>query len=399
MAVRQIGSTQVKIERFGKARTIAAAASAAPRSPLRRRNPRMDERPAMGSLTPQELERDTVRALRWTEEGLFVLDQRKLPEHIKYRLCRTLPDVASAIASMQVRGAPAIGIAAAYGIVLAVRHRLAKTPANWKASIAADLERLAAARPTAINLFWAIERMRAVIEAAGNDPLPQLEALAMAIHEDDIASNRTMGSLGAELVAGSDAVLTHCNTGSLATGGYGTALGVIRSAHQRGLRHVYATETRPWLQGARLTLWELLQEGIPATLIADSAAALLMRLGRVDWVIVGADRIAANGDTANKIGTYALAVAARYHGVRTMVVAPTSTIDWDSLSGDAIPIEERNPAELLPAYYTSSGGAVDAWNPVFDVTPAELIDAIVTEKGVVERPGIAAMAKLHTIIH
>jgi methylthioribose-1-phosphate isomerase len=203
-----------------------------------------------------------------------------------------------------------------------------------------------------------------------------------------------MGEFGAELLAGAAGVLTHCNTGSLATGGYGTALGVIRSAHRRGLSNIFATETRPWLQGARLTVWELEQDGIPATLIADSAAAYLMRSGKVQWVIVGADRIAANGDTANKIGTYALAVAARHHGVKFMVAAPTSTIDWRTESGEGIEIEERDRRELLNDYFIRPESVIAAWNPVFDVTPASLIDAIVTEKGVVRNPDPAAMQAL-----
>lgn len=348
----------------------------------------------MGSPEFSDLLHDTVRALRWRNDGLLILDQRKLPDTLEYRLCLTADDVADAITSMQIRGAPAIGIAAAYGVVLAARERFRRDPVGWRLAVADDLQRLAASRPTAVNLFWALERMRAAVEAAGLEPLADLQALADVIHLEDISANRTMGELGAALIAENCGVLTHCNTGSLATGGYGTALGVIRSAHRRGLSHVYATETRPWLQGARLTLWELQQDRIPATLIADSTAALLMQRGRIRWVIVGADRIAANGDTANKIGTYALAVAARYHGVKMMVVAPTSTIDWSSSSGESIVIEERHPSELLPAYYRATDSTIGAWNPVFDVTPAELIDAIVTERGVIERPDNAAMSAL-----
>ncbi len=212
-------------------------------------------------------------------------------------------------------------------------------------------------------------------------------ARAERIHADDIAANRRMGELGADLLQGAQGVLTHCNTGALATGGYGTALGVIRSAYQRNPLNVYAGETRPWLQGARLTVWELSQDGIPSTLIADSAAAWLMKSGAIDWVIVGADRISANGDTANKIGTYSLAVLARQHGVEFMVVAPTSTVDLSIDSGDGIQIEQRNPNELLPACYTRERSLVSAWNPVFDVTPANLISAIVTERGVIRNPG------------
>jgi methylthioribose-1-phosphate isomerase len=239
-----------------------------------------------------------------------------------------------------------------------------------------------------VNLFWALDQMRAAIEAAPSEgtPVPKLLDRAQAIHAADIEANRMMGDLGARELGDASGVLTHCNTGSLATGGYGTALGVIRSAVRCGLKQVFATETRPWSQGARLTAWELCEDRIPATLIADSAAGLLMRRGLVQWVVVGADRIAANGDTANKIGTYSLAVLARRHGVKFRVVAPTSTIDWPCSSGDAIVIEERTPGEFLPPRFLEADSTIGAWNPVFDVTPAELIDVIVTDRGVVRRP-------------
>ncbi|MDP3838427.1 MAG: S-methyl-5-thioribose-1-phosphate isomerase, partial [Methylococcales bacterium] len=217
-------------------------------------------------------------------------------------------------------------------------------------------------------------------------PLAGILACAEKIHAEDIAANHKMGELGADLLAGAKGVLTHCNTGALATGGYGTALGVIRSAYRRQPLNVFADETRPWLQGTRLTAWELSQEGIPVTLIADSAAAWLMKTGAVEWVVVGADRITANGDVANKIGTYSLAVLAKEHGVKLMVVAPMSTIDWGINQGDQIKIEERNPRELLPDCYLEEDSGVSAWNPVFDVTPVELITAIVTERGVVLNP-------------
>jgi methylthioribose-1-phosphate isomerase len=348
----------------------------------------------MTSIPDFTLRNDTVRALHWGEDGLRVLDQRKLPGIIEYETCSTAQDVAEAISSMRVRGAPAIGIAAAYGVVLAVRQRYRENPGYWREAIEADLTRLAHSRPTAVNLFWALEHMRTEIETAEGDPSAALLEAALAIHESDVAANRRMGEFGAELLAGAAGVLTHCNTGSLATGGYGTALGVIRSTHHRGLNNIFATETRPWLQGARLTVWELEQDGIPATLIADSAAAYLMKSGKVQWVIVGADRIAANGDTANKIGTYALAVAARHHGVKFMVAAPTSTIDWRTESGEGIEIEERDRRELLNDYFIRPDSVIAAWNPVFDVTPASLIDAIVTEKGVVRSPDPEAMRAL-----
>jgi methylthioribose-1-phosphate isomerase len=339
---------------------------------------------------------DTVRALRWVDGQLLILDQRGLPVVSEYQGCSTAAGVAEAIATMQVRGAPAIGIAAAYGVVLAARQRYESDPSAWKQSINADLECLAQSRPTAVNLFWALDRMRQGIEEAppGFSPVAALLDRALAIHAADVEANRTMGSLGAEVLGEARGVLTHCNTGSLATGGYGTALGVIRSAYRRGLEHIFATETRPWSQGARLTAWELSQDRIPATLIADSAAGLLMRRQRVQWVIVGADRIAANGDTANKIGTYSLAVLARQHGLQFMVVAPTSTIDWRCRSGEDIVIEERDPGEFLPQCFMAPDSTITAWNPVFDVTPADLIDVIVTEKGVVRCPAAGGLTPL-----
>ena len=342
----------------------------------------------------QTTQHDNVRALQWTESGLEVLDQRKLPEVVEYETFTSCAGVTEAIDSMRVRGAPAIGVAAAFGVVLAVQQRYAENPADWQSRVEADLENLADSRPTAVNLFWAITEMRAAFSEAGANPVNYLLEKAKQIHADDIAANRTMGQLGAELVADDKGILTHCNTGSLATGGYGTALGVIRSAVAQGEKYIYATETRPWLQGARLTLWELMQDKIPATLIADSAAAYLMSLQAIQWVILGADRIASNGDVANKIGTYALAVAAKHHGVRFMVVAPTTTIDWDIDSGEQIIIENREESELLRNCYDQAESVVDAWNPVFDVTPAALIDAIVTERGVVLNPTRESMKQV-----
>ncbi|TAN50976.1 MAG: S-methyl-5-thioribose-1-phosphate isomerase [Methylococcaceae bacterium] len=334
---------------------------------------------------------DTVRPLHWTESGLEVLDQRLLPDQISYEVFDSAAGVAEAIRSMRVRGAPAIGIAAAYGVALAAKSRYQAAPARWREGLEQDMTILAAARPTAVNLFWALERMKEAMARISGNPYPKLLSLARQIHADDLAANRSMGEMGADLLEGSSGVLTHCNTGSLATGGYGTALGVVRSAYRRGVTNIYAGETRPWLQGARLTAWELNQDRIHATLIADSAAAWLMKSGAVQWVIVGADRIAANGDAANKIGTYALAVLARQHGVRFMVVAPTSTIDWHTPTGEDITIEQRAPGELLPDCYQAHDSVITAWNPVFDVTPAHLIDAIVTERGVVLNPSLEMM--------
>lgn len=333
---------------------------------------------------------DTIRAIRWENDRLLLLDQRLLPQQQVDVICTDVAGVAEAIRNMVVRGAPAIGITAAYGLAIAGKHRFAQAGAGWQASIAADLDTLAKTRPTAVNLFWAIARLRTVIAnlPADTDPSAALLAAAQQIHREDIAANQHMGHLGAALIQAGSGILTHCNTGSLATGGFGTALGVIRQAYaDNKLARVFADETRPWLQGARLTAWELVQDKIPVTLIVEGAAAFLMKQQQVQWVIVGADRITANGDVANKIGTYSLAVLARQHGVKFMVVAPTSTVDLSLASGEEIPIETRSEAELLGigGQRLAPQGA-HAWNPVFDVTPAELIDAIVTEHAVVLTP-------------
>jgi methylthioribose-1-phosphate isomerase len=333
---------------------------------------------------------DTIRAIRWENDRLLLLDQRLLPHQQVDVICTDVAGVAEAIRSMVVRGAPAIGITAAYGLAIAGKHRFAQLGEDWQASIATDLDTLAKTRPTAVNLFWAIERMRGLIARlpSNTDPFAALLAEAQQIHREDIAANQRMGHLGAALLQAGSGVLTHCNTGSLATGGFGTALGVIRQAYaDNKLARVFADETRPWLQGARLTAWELVQDKIPVTLIAEGAAAFLMKQQQVQWVIVGADRITANGDVANKIGTYSLAVLARQHGVKFMVVAPTSTVDLKLASGAEIPIETRSEDELLSlAGQRLAPQGVHAWNPVFDVTPAELIDAIVTEQAVVLSP-------------
>ncbi|MDD5463255.1 MAG: S-methyl-5-thioribose-1-phosphate isomerase [Methylococcales bacterium] len=328
----------------------------------------------------------SVQALQWTGNSLKVLDQRQLPETTFYDEYRDAAGVTEAIATMRVRGAPAIGIAAAYGAVLSVIRHHAEDPANWRQKVAADMDLLATSRPTAVNLSWALEQMKALLNQPLTNPPAEIIEYAQKIHADDIAANTKMGELGADVLKGAKGVMTHCNTGALATGGYGTALGVIRSAYRRRPINIYAGETRPWLQGARLTVWELAQDSIPVTLCADSAAAWLMKSGAVDWIIVGADRIATNGDTANKIGTYSLAVLAKQHGVKVMVVAPTTTIDWSIESGDQIEIEQRHQSELLPACYIKDDSMVSAWNPVFDVTPVELISALVTERGVILNP-------------
>jgi methylthioribose-1-phosphate isomerase len=325
---------------------------------------------------------DTLRAVQWLGDRLHLLDQRKLPFEEAWIDCRDAGEVAQAIRDLVVRGAPAIGIAAAWGVALA---------AQCGDDLDAALVTLRAARPTAVNLMWALDRMKSRIDARAD--AAALAREAQAIQDEDLAANRAMGAMGAGLIAPGSGVLTHCNTGSLATAGFGTALGVIRAGVASGnIVRVYAGETRPWLQGARLTMWELQRDGIPATLIADSAASHLMKSGKVQWVVVGADRIAANGDTANKIGTYQLAIAARHHGVKFMVVAPSTTVDLATPSGDAIDIELLDPAELLghAGQRTVADGA-QAWNPVFDVTPHELIDALVTERGVITQPDAAAL--------
>ncbi len=339
---------------------------------------------------------DNIRAVVWRNDKLYLLDQRLLPHQQKFLAFETAAAVADAIRNMVVRGAPAIGVTAAYGVVLAARAAYVSAPADWRRNVEKDLVLLAAARPTAVNLCWALERMQRVMGDVQGDPESILLQEAVHIHEEDIQANHRMGELGAALIERPCAVLTHCNTGSLATGGYGTALGVIRSGYANGRIHqVFADETRPWLQGARLTAWELVQDHIPVTLLADGAAAWLMSQGKIDWVIVGADRIAANGDAANKIGTYSAAVAARHHGVRFMVVAPTSTIDLSTHDGKAIPIEQRPESEVLSlAGQPIAAEGAAAWNPSFDVTPAGLIDAIVTEKGVVLKPDTAGVAAL-----
>ncbi|MGH8668523.1 MAG: S-methyl-5-thioribose-1-phosphate isomerase [Burkholderiales bacterium] len=305
-----------------------------------------------------------VEPIRWKGERLELLDQRRLPGEIVYVTCRSAAEVAQAIRDMVVRGAPAIGCAAAFGVVLS-----RGSPDSY--------EILAKSRPTAVNLFWALDRMRKAKD---------LEKEAIAIYEEDLAGNRAMGKLGAELIPERARIMTHCNTGALATAGYGTALGVIRASKDKQIS-VIANETRPYLQGARLTAWELVQEGIPCTLITDSMAGHLMSKGEVDVVVVGADRIAANGDVVNKIGTYALAVLAKRHGIPFYVAAPLSSFDPKIADGSQIPIEER-PADEVTGYRGTRWApeGVSVRNPAFDVTPAELISGIICEKGVVLNP-------------
>jgi len=331
---------------------------------------------------------DSIRPVRWQADGLYLLDQRKLPDEEVYLHITGTQALYQAIKDMVVRGAPAIGIAAAYGAVIAATE----SKQAGKQDFQARLDLLASSRPTAVNLFNAIKAAKEVA-AQSAEPISSLLSWANRWLEDDIKANKAIGAYGAGCLSAGSRVLTHCNAGALATGGYGTALGVIRKAYQNGqLTHIYSAETRPWNQGSRLSLWEFEQENIPASLIADSAAASLMQKGLIDWIVVGADSICRNGDIANKIGTYSLAVLAKHHGVKLMVAAPTTTIDLSAESGDSIVIEQRAASEILPANYVD--GVVSALNPVFDVTPAHLISAIVTEKGVIESPDARKMRAL-----
>jgi methylthioribose-1-phosphate isomerase len=340
-----------------------------------------------------------VETLRWRNGSLELIDQRLLPNRFDYVVCRSAAEVADAIRSMVIRGAPAIGCAAAYGVALAAQGHQ-RSPDSQRAAIASGIDILAASRPTAVNLFWALERMRGVAaqvaDFAPRDLADTLLQEAHAIAAEDIAINRRLGAHGATLLADGARVLTHCNAGALATAGHGTALGILRSARDAGIAiSAIACETRPYLQGARLTAWELVQEGIPVTLIADSAAAHLMSCGNIDAVIVGADRVAANGDTANKIGTYGHAVLAQRHRIPFYVACPLSTLDLALPDGLKIDIEERAAEEVLgyrSERWAPTGVAVA--NPAFDVTPAELISAIVTERGIARPPFGRSLAGL-----
>lgn len=335
-----------------------------------------------------QTESDSVRPIDWQGDSLRLLDQRLLPTRVEYLQLETVEQVADAIRNMTVRGAPAIGIAAAYGFVMALQDAIQHYPGHWHEPLQRDIALLRDARPTAVNLGWALDRMSARLEQCADDPLSILDAEARAIHNEDIVANRAMGASGASYIKPGQGLLTHCNTGSLATGGYGTALGVIRSVWEQGrCGAIYLSETRPWLQGSRLTAWELGQDNIPATLVADSAAAYLMQRGEVQWIITGADRIAANGDVANKIGTYSHAVNARFHNIGFMVVAPISTIDLQTGKGEDIEIEERGIHELHEfAGKRIAPETVSAWNPVFDITPAALVSVLITERGAIENP-------------
>jgi len=336
------------------------------------------------------------------DDTVVMIDQRKLPAQEVYVRCKTAAEVARAIKTMVIRGAPAIGVAAAMGIALGMRKSKATGTTKFAAEFQTICDLMAGTRPTAVNLFWAIDRMKRTFAAAAQagesvDQIKdRLDRESQLIHDEDVASCRAMGAFGADVVPADAKILTHCNAGALATAGYGTALGVIRGAVEQGKTvAVFADETRPFLQGARLTAWELVKDGIDTTVITDNMAGAMMRLGNVDLVVVGADRIAANGDVANKIGTYSVAVLAKEHGIPFYVAAPISTVDLNTPDGGGIPIEERNDREVThvgPSRLTPEGARIR--NPAFDVTPSKYVTAIITERGIARAPYEESLAKL-----
>jgi len=332
------------------------------------------------------------KTIEWKGDHIRLLDQRKLPQEVRYLNCRDASSVAQAIRNMAIRGAPAIGVAAAMGIALAAKKIRSNRPEIFRREVEKVCHLMGETRPTAVNLFWAIERMRAMLDQFQSEGVEglksRLEKEALRIYTEDLKVNRKIGENGKILIQNGSGVLTHCNAGGLATAGYGTALGVIRAARDEGKRfHVYVDETRPLLQGARLTAWELIQEKIPCTVITDNMAGSLMEKKEITLVVVGADRIARNGDTANKIGTYSLAVLSNWHRIPFYVAAPTSTFDFGLFSGRDIPIEERAGEEVTHIVGRRiAPGGVKVYNPAFDVTPHSLIQAIITEKGILRRP-------------
>lgn len=341
-----------------------------------------------------------IPTIEWKNGLVRLLDQSLLPNKISYIECDKYQMVAEAIKSLKIRGAPAIGIAAAMGIALAGQSIKASTVSSFKKRLEPIYETFRKTRPTAVNLFWAIEKMKTFVEQSENLPVQRIKALlvkaSQKILEEDIEINHSIGRYGNKIIQSQDTILTHCNAGSLATGGYGTALGVIRAAHQSNKNiRVLADETRPVLQGGRLTTWELMQDDIKVTLITDSMAGYMMKRGEVNLCIVGADRIARNGDAANKIGTYSVAVLARYHGIPFYVAAPISTIDFTLKAGHEIPIEQRNPTEVTTVFgkIQIAPKKVKVFNPAFDVTPGELITGIITEKGIFKPKDLNRLAK------
>ena len=346
-----------------------------------------------------------IQTLEWTKSGVVFIDQTKLPTEEVYVTCTTHQQVADAIRNMIVRGAPAIGVAAAMGIALGVKNSRAQNIADLKKDFGQICGNIGETRPTAVNLFWAIRRMTEKFESLRTRTIPQIrQALieeAQRIHAEDIAANQAMGRHGATLMPSSGGVLTHCNAGALATAGYGTALGVIRAAVEQGKKiHVYADETRPFLQGSRLTAWELMKDGIPTTVISDNMAGVMMQQGKIGAIVVGADRIAANGDVANKVGTYTVAVLAKENGIPFYVAAPLSTIDLEAADGSRIPIEQRNKREVTHIggkQMTPDGVGIE--NPAFDVTPAKYVTAIITERGIARAPYQDSLSELaHQIV-
>ena len=341
-----------------------------------------------------------IQALECTEAGVRFIDQTKLPTEESYVTCKTYEQVADVIRNMVVRGAPAIGVAAAMGIALGMRNSKAENGADLKKDFDQVCKAMGETRPTAVNLFWAIRRMTEKFERVRVRPISQIkQALieeAQHMHAEDIAANQAMGRHGATLMPSSGGVLTHCNAGALATCGYGTALGVIRAAVEQGKKiHVFADETRPFLQGSRLTAWELMKDGIPTTVISDNMAGAMMKQGKIGAIVVGADRIAANGDVANKIGTYTVAVLAKEHGIPFYVAAPFSTIDMATPDGSQIPIEQRNQREVTHiAGRQMVPDGVEVENPAFDVTPAKYVTAIITERGIAKAPYQESLQKL-----
>jgi methylthioribose-1-phosphate isomerase len=341
-----------------------------------------------------------IQTLEWTPSGVVFIDQTKLPTEEVYVTCTTHQQVADVIRNMVVRGAPAIGVAAAMGIALGVKNSEAETGADLKKDFDQICETIRQTRPTAVNLFWAIRRMTEKFESLRARPIAQIkQALieeAQRMHAEDIAANQAMGRHGATLMPSSGGVLTHCNAGALATAGYGTALGVIRAAVEQGKKiHVYADETRPFLQGSRLTAWELMKDGIPTTVISDNMAGVMMQQGKIGAIVVGADRIAANGDVANKIGTYTLAILAKEHGIPFYVAAPISTVDLATPDGGKIPIEQRNAREVTHiAGKQMVPDGVQVENPAFDVTPAKYVAAIITERGIARAPYEQSLSEL-----
>ena len=341
-----------------------------------------------------------IQTLEWTNAGVVFIDQTKLPTEEVYVTCTTHQQVADVIRNMVVRGAPAIGVAAALGIALGVKNSKAQTGADLKKDFDQICETIRQTRPTAVNLFWAIRRMTEKFESLRVRPIAQIkQALieeAQRMHAEDIAANQAMGRHGATLMPSSGGVLTHCNAGALATAGYGTALGVIRAAVEQGKKiHVYANETRPFLQGSRLTAWELMKDSIPTTVISDNMAGVMMQQGKIGAIVVGADRIAANGDVANKIGTYTVAILAKEHGIPFYVAAPISTVDLATPDGSKIPIEQRNAREVTHiAGKQMVPDGVQVENPAFDVTPAKYVAAIITERGIARAPYTESLRKL-----